>query len=634
MNKVNSTPFVFKVDIREGLRDQIKGTSPAVANAARYIRNRKGVAVGGQYKTYSGLNYTLDASAKKSEGVLFILARIKAFNNSFLEFAYNLHGVNMFFDASRTFGMYQYIGGAGFKTSGKVISDNNFHVFAVKFQSTTTNGCKFYVDGSYVGQNTVILGDDLSVLAIASGPDAGYSGGSEVMFCALSGDYNMSEQDISEISTELLLSQGAGDPKTRNYKGFIDTDKSAVSEWTAQKTADNLVLDLTGNGNNGTITNTVVKTSKNGFPAISTSNGGYVNVATTSSPPSDAVTFEYIGSLDALPSGFTTLVGVGSGQVASIYVSSAGVVLCQIGFIVGGSKNFNGPGLSLGRIYHLAFRWSTGNKMELFVDGVKYSESTLAFTDTFIGTGMAISRYQSGVTANATCILARIYNRSITDAEIQNHYRQFAKHLLYSAQPEYWLPTLADVSAGEISNTGFKRNSGTWKVSEDSNKKKWIENVVVGNASRNSNETFGTYVFEVNLSSFAAENSIGFISSANGGYASYTGYAIYILSTGDIGVLRCTGGGSAGLIQSAVSYISASTTYKLAVSRSSTGIFKLYIKGGVYTSWTLVGTSIADLTYTTSKKLNFYTLNTGTKFRMLGIHQGVLTIPELTEIYN
>jgi hypothetical protein len=92
------------------------------------------------------------------------------------------------------------------------------------------------------------------------------------------------------------------------------------------------------------------------------------------------------------------------------------------------------------------------------------------------------------------------------------------------------------------------------------------------------------------------------------------------------------------LFNTAASYFANLTPYKIAVSRNYAGSITVYIKGGAYTEWTLVavtaGTNpITDTTTVTSKYFGVH-MEVATKFRLLGIHAGVLGLPELNNLYN
>ncbi len=207
--------------------------------------------------------------------------------------------------------------------------------------------------------------------------------------------------------------------------------------------------------------------------------------------------------------------------------------------------------------------------------------------------------------------------------------------LLYTSDSKKWLPTLANVTAGRISNTDFRVSTGAWKVSEDSSKKKWIENVTAGMAYMPSKQAYGTWVFEVMKGADANAPLVHFVST---NMAGATGYRLVYSATESLAIVQ-TGTG-ATVMATANSYLATSAiTYKIAISRNSAGAFTMYIKGGTFTDWTIVsvtggsGTNPATNNNVTTSSHIVPDLDAGDKFNLLGTHLGVLDISELTALY-
>lgn len=92
------------------------------------------------------------------------------------------------------------------------------------------------------------------------------------------------------------------------------------------------------------------------------------------------------------------------------------------------------------------------------------------------------------------------------------------------------------------------------------------------------------------------------IASEKGLYtdAVFAGYMFRASGTEALVLYRCNGAGAAAaLFFTGVSYVSAATWYSIRITRTAAGLFTMWIKGGTYTVWTLVG-SATDNTHTTS----------------------------------
>jgi hypothetical protein len=201
-------------------------------------------------------------------------------------------------------------------------------------------------------------------------------------------------------------------------------------------------------------------------------------------------------------------------------------------------------------------------------------------------------------------------------------------------------PTFANVTAGVVDGTDFSVVSGSFRVSEAASGKKWLECVTAGVAYAKQDRAYGTFVFEANKSD-GGQPYFMFVSDTAGTEAA-TGqdcYDILLTSGESVRLRRAVAGVGANLAYTVDSYVSHSTDYKLAVSRSHAGAFTLYVKGGAFTQWTLVdmtggtGTNPTTDTSTTSSRHFVVDLDAGDKFRFLGVYEGVLTINELEALH-
>jgi len=138
---------------------------------------------------------------------------------------------------------------------------------------------------------------------------------------------------------------------------------------------------------------------------------------------------------------------------------------------------------------------------------------------------------------------------------------------------------------------------------------KYLENVTAGVIAIPSQQAYGTWEFDLYKGADANIMYIHLNSVSAQGNSS--DYMFTILSTEDLAILK--DGSSVGMLRTAASYISINTWYRIKITRTSTGIFTVLIKGGLFTptagydGWTLVSTTggfgtnpVTDNTYTTS----------------------------------
>jgi len=201
--------------------------------------------------------------------------------------------------------------------------------------------------------------------------------------------------------------------------------------------------------------------------------------------------------------------------------------------------------------------------------------------------------------------------------------------LLYYPQPELWLPTLANVTAGRLSNTDFSVLTGSYKISQDANKKKWIECVTAGVAYAPMTYAEATWLFELNKPDGTIPR-IGFMASVAGDETATGQNAYWVLETNAelIGMKESVAGSASFKNSTAAGYTPVATDHKIPISRTSAGVFTLYIQlNGVWTSVDMsggTGTNPFTDTTTTTSRYMILDLDAGDKVRPLGIFQGVL----------
>ncbi len=489
---------------------------------------------------------------------------------------------------------------------------------------------KYYKDGAYLSTATTATSHITNTNNLFIG-NYGATASSAYNFPSwitrvLVFDQILTDQVISQIYDEVEAENSAGDPKTINFKGFmppIDTNCMLAYDMET-KTGDGKMADLSGNNRVGTITRAVKARMASGFPAYAHSNGTLIQTASS-------VNIGTTHTVEWIADGNTAnamMLSYNSSNFIAYYLPGQNGIMYRAN---GVDVTWTIPALD-GKEHHFVLDRS-GTTVILYMDGISLGTQTLASNEvqTFRSTGNN-PYYWTGRIG-----YVQVYSDSKGATWAADRYKRYAKKLVYDSQSEYWTPTLANVTAGRIGNTDFTVSTGTWKVSEDANKQKWIENVISGIAYKSFDKAYGTWVWKLNKVDttipyfFMVSDTI--VSGAGGGSAN--SYNLGISSFENVALAKIVAGSVTNLSVSPVSYIAASTDYYYAVSRSIAGVFTIYIKGGAYTNWTLVSVSggvgnnpTTDTTTTTSRYM-LLDLDAGDKISDIRHYQGVLDLSTL-----
>ena len=166
------------------------------------------------------------------------------------------------------------------------------------------------------------------------------------------------------------------------------------------------------------------------------------------------------------------------------------------------------------------------------------------------------------------------------------------------ASPYEYFPN--DVAEWTVSSGSFANGGGDNRT--------YIECTSNGVAYFESTQAYGEWRFDVYKGNTANLSRVFFLSDSYN-IGSENGYQFQLRDDESIRFRRMTSGGGSNGFDSYVSYISNSTWYTIRIIRESNGKFTVYIKGGIYNTWTLVDASITgtnpitDNTHTTSNYL-------------------------------
>lgn len=264
---------------------------------------------------------------------------------------------------------------------------------------------------------------------------------------------------------------------------------------------------------------------------------------------------------------------------------------------------FNGPGAA------------DADRYQLYVDGdaqpITFTNPMIAQTPNLAGVQL-YEPYQNHAFPS-THLGTKLYTGSLTAAQVRAAYLQnFAQRLTLRETFEDVPVTLAaSVGAGGYIGQ-WRVMTGTWKCSETSDGKRWLECVTAGCVVMPQPDAFGSAQFIIQKVDATGTSVVEFEASQPAAFstAGQNGYLMLFTAAGLLEIAKYTNGALVSdIVWTVAGYAALSTTYQFLINRRpSDGRFTWYIKGGAYTNWTLVsvvgggGTnpSAGDATYTTS----------------------------------
>ncbi len=439
---------------------------------------------------------------------------------------------------------------------------------------------------------------------------------------------------MAQFATTFAKRQSSN-PFARNSSK--ETDSACVLHYDMQtRTGDGLMADLSGNGNNGTITAAV---SSEGVFGKSMDFSNVVSLITKSDTTSLSLTTDMSFSFwirRKTAAGNQRIIEKGTNGY-QIYMSTATLLFGKdgIGTIASGS-------IGTEDIWkHIVVTYNN-TTAKIYLDTVSIDGATTQRSIEDTATALVVGG--NGVTSCGGFLDdVRIYNEVISDAKIAELYSEGAKKLNFHQSMTDVPPTLANLTVAQdrIGKTDFKVSTGQWKVSEDSNGKKWIECVSTGTAYMESTQAYGTWLWDMNKQGEGSTTTFLMMADVIGGTEAtgQDGYSLQMNSEERTLMRKSVNGTHSANSYTAASYINVLTDYKFAVTRRYDGQFSHYIKGGIYTDWTLTDVSggggtnpWSDNNVKTSKYICL-TANNVDKYSNIIMLEGVLTLAQLNQMY-
>lgn len=366
----------------------------------------------------------------------------------------------------------------------------------------------------------------------------------------------------------------------------------------------NVLTDISGNGNNGTI-----------YGCSQTKNGLKIDGKLNYIQPTTALINSNVYSVNCRintnSTAFGYLFGNNSSSTQYLYLQGGGIINHQL--TTGGTATIAIPNY-VGQTISLSIVRNGTSTEYIYVNGVRHT-LTLASNENWgiskIGTRI------NNTTASFNGILEdlRVYNRAFTDREAADYHNSFVKPSLTVDFSDESADGVAKVPSGWVKQSGsFCINEA---IADDANLKsikkgtKYLSCLTAGTITIPSKQAYGSWEFDI----YKGNNSstlIHFLSSSKNHLIN--SYRVGLGSTETIYFSKYSSGSLSDIIYTAGSYILSSSWYRIKITRSTSGIFTLFIKGGTFTptvgydGWTLISTTggggtnpVTDNTYTTSE---------------------------------
>jgi len=302
-------------------------------------------------------------------------------------------------------------------------------------------------------------------------------------------------------------------------------------------------------------------------------------------------------------------------------------------FLTKNGKKYNGTNSksvigNLGNIYGFSCRIKLSSTSEKIIEGaandkmvfanagtLSYAEFDNAYVDGVdsntisADTWVSLSITSSTVVDFSACTLA-LNNATYGEFEIADlrfHTREWTAAEMVQYHNDF-IRTVIDVDyrqdAVGIFPRNFDRGPGTFTVQESDGTDgldigtKFLQCDSVGNCAIQSKTAYGEWEFDIYNKGTL---SIRFISADTLGITN-----LYLVTFYSDGRLRLRKDGT-NLISKLAGYLSLNTHYRIKVTRTKSGLFTVYIKGGTFgnNDWTTVG-SVIENTYTESNYIVLY----------------------------
>jgi len=296
-------------------------------------------------------------------------------------------------------------------------------------------------------------------------------------------DTLLTEQERNRLYQEFLQSQ----PIEKPIRGFelvkptdlsYEKDRGLLAAYNMKPNGSTLV-DISGNGNNGTINGAVIQSKEGLFTTDTTS-----NVLISAGPIITTNTYSVLGriKINDLMASDGVLFSNGNTTTNEI-IDSIGIRNGKLSWnydTVGKYKAGATTDLPLNSYVDFAFVSDGGRSgvIKLYINGVEDTITSTGFYRS--GTGSRLFARSSGTGFLGDCADFRIYNRVLSEQEIKDYHNSFIKPVI--------LEDFNNYSVGETRPKEWQIISGEFEIKEDT-EKKYLECTSTGTIKINHNTT-------------------------------------------------------------------------------------------------------------------------------------------------
>ena len=373
----------------------------------------------------------------------------------------------------------------------------------------------------------------------------------------------LTSQERADLQIEFERSFGTTEQK-RNFVYPKATNLSSVdglvAGYSMVPSSGGVLVDLSGNGNNGTINGAL--SSRDGMKF------GTSTYVTLSSAIDFGTTHTLNFRLKIDADDTLVFLGTAANGNNFVYVGGKKLSYRSNATTVAGSAEVIVEGeeqtLTISR---------DGTSVHFYLNGSFVETLTVSNSNPLNGINQLFAR-QGGLGFNGNVVDVKFYNYAFTPQQAKDYHNSFAKPVLRE--------TFSDSPVGATHTHGWTEVSGDGAIAEETTgnaivplgTKKWVQDTA-GIRATQSKQAYGEWEFDTYKSGVVQSEYINFISDRIGGYNSSLGYHIRRGLDGELYLRRASIGSTSVLFQTANSYIDNNTWYRLKVARlASEGVFK------------------------------------------------------------
>ncbi|MCK9355578.1 MAG: hypothetical protein M0R22_00285 [Dehalococcoidia bacterium] len=392
---------------------------------------------------------------------------------------------------------------------------------------------------------------------------------------------------------------------------------AALVQLAGAKNASSLVLDLTGNGRNGTVSGRVTQSKSPCCTRHQAHGAGNPLIAaaadTSLYPNSFSLELQYNArSRGQLDQGCLWSISDGGTTRSRLYLGAANTWYYEVAYASSTARwTFSAGAYNIDHELVLRHARSTGAAPTATLDGVALTvtEAVAASGALTAAAAPIVNRFNTAALDSdfdGALIEEKEFASVLSDADVQLLYLAFAGLGIVIAHRTDHPVSVAAVAAG--GNVGpYRVVSGTHKWHDDGTRRGLL-GVTAGTfvLRESSEQAYGGWAYAaVVKGSDAGVVEIPILASYSGALTAtaQNAYTIRFTDTEAVAIIKYTAGVASTVATSADSAIVVATNYEVMITRrESDGYFSVSLKGGAYTDWTEVVAG-TDTTFTSSKTL-------------------------------